>query len=446
LYSKERSLKKKVAVISLGCPKNWVDTENIVGLLKSTGDVVFVGNLKEADIIIVNTCGFIRPAKEESIDEILTAIEEKKENPEKRVIVAGCLYQRYKEELKKELPEVDAFLGVDEIEKSVERILNRKFAAKKPYLLREILTPKHLAYLKISEGCSNVCSYCAIPLIRGPLKSRPLEEVIEEAKVLADKGVKELYVIAQDTTAYLHDKGEREGLVKLLKELEKIEGIQWIRLMYTYPSHITDSLIDLMADSEKILKYIDVPLQHINDKVLASMGRKYTKSDAEKLIEKLRKKIPGVAIRTTFIVGFPVEGEKEFEELHLFLKEVEFDWAGFFKYSREEGTPAYGLGDLPEELKDSRLNLLEETQFWIYEKKHRELIGKELELIVDGESEEMPGFVEARSYRNAYEIDGIIYLKGNFRPGQVVRAVVTDLASNVDLIAEIPSDKGKAFK
>ena len=434
-------MKKKVAVISLGCPKNWVDTENIVGLLKSTGDVVFVGDLKEADIIIINTCGFIRPAKEESIDEILTAIEEKKENPEKKVIVAGCLYQRYKEELKKELPEVDAFLGVDEIEKSVERILNRKFAAKKPYLLREVLTPKHLAYLKISEGCSNACAYCAIPLIRGPLRSRPVDELVEEAKVLADKGVKELYVIAQDTTAYLYDRNEREGLVKLLRELEKVEGIRWIRLMYTYPSHISDSLIDLIADSEKIVKYIDVPLQHINDKVLASMGRKYTRRYAEELIEKLRKRIPGVTIRTTFIVGFPVEGEEEFEELHSFIKDVEFDWAGFFKYSREEGTTAYRLGDLPEELKESRIGLLEETQFWIYEKKHRELVGKEFELIIDGKSEEMPGFSEARSYRNAYEIDGIIYLKGHFRPGEMVKAKVTGLASNVDLIAEIEGDK-----
>jgi len=439
-------LKKRVAVISLGCPKNWVDTENIVGLLKSTGDVVFVRDLKDADIIVINTCGFIRPAKEESIDEILTAIEEKKENPEKKVIVAGCLYQRYKEELRKELPEVDAFLGVDEIEKSVERILNRKFAAQKPYLLREILTPKHIAYLKISEGCSNGCAYCAIPIIRGPLKSRPIKEVVEEAKFLADRGVKELYVIAQDTTAYLHDRNEKEGLVKLLKELERIEGIEWIRLMYTYPSHITDSLVDLIADSEKIVKYIDVPLQHVNDKVLASMGRKYTRHYAEKLIEKLRERIPGIAIRTTFIVGFPTEGEREFEELHAFLKDVELDWVGFFKYSREEGTPAYALGDLPEELKESRLNLLEETQFWIYEKKHRELVGKELELIVDRKSEEMPGFVEARSYRNAYEIDGIVYLKGDFPTGEIVKATVTGLASNVDLIAEREVDRKRAKK
>jgi len=435
-------LKKKVAVISLGCPKNFVDTETMVGLLKATGDVEFVSSLEDADVILVNTCGFIQPAKEESIDEILNAIEEKKNSPEKKVVVAGCLYQRYKEELKRELPEVDAFIGVNELLESVEKILNRKASVQKPYLLREILTPKHLSYLKISEGCSNGCTYCAIPLIRGPLRSRPINELIEEAKRLADLGVKELYVIAQDTTAYLYDRGEKEGLVKLLRELEKIEGIEWIRLMYTYPSHITDSLIDFVASSEKVLKYFDVPLQHINDKVLASMGRKYSRKFAENLIEKLRKRIPGVAIRTTFIVGFPTEGEAEFEELHSFIKEAELDWVGFFKYYREEGTAAYKLGDLPEEVKESRLSLLEEIQFWIYENKHRELIGKEFELIVDSPSSEMPGYVEARSYRNAYEIDGIVYLKGNFQPGEFVKARITDLASNVDLIAEPVGDKG----
>ncbi len=435
-------MKKRVAVISLGCPKNLVDTETMVGLLKATGDVVFVDNLQDADIILVNTCGFIQPAKEESIDEILNAIEEKKENPEKKVVVAGCLYQRYKEELKKELPEVDSFIGTNEILSSVEKILNRKVSYSKPYLLREILTPKHIAYLKISEGCSNGCTYCAIPLIRGGLKSRPIDEVVDEARRLSDLGVRELYVIAQDTTAYLYDKGEKEGLLKLLEKLEKIEDIEWIRLMYTYPSHISDSLIDFISNSEKVVKYLDVPLQHISDKVLSSMGRKYTRRDAEKLIEKLRRRIPGIAIRTTFIVGFPTEGEEEFEELHSFIKDYQFDWVGFFKYYSEEGTVAYKMEDLPDEVKESRLSLLEETQFWIYEKKNKGLVGKEFDLIVDRESDEMPGFSEARSYRNAYEVDGIVYLKGSFKPGEIVRGKVTELASNVDLIAE-PSNAGK---
>jgi ribosomal protein S12 methylthiotransferase len=427
---------KKVAVISLGCPKNQVDTEVMLGLLKATGKIVFVDNLKDADIIIVNTCGFIQPAKEESIDEILNAIEEKNENPEKKVVVAGCLYQRYKEELKKELPEVDVFIGVNEIIKAAEKILNQKIAVQKPYLLRQITTPPHIAYLKISEGCSNNCSYCAIPIIRGNLKSRPIEELVEEAKKLSDQGVKELYVIAQDTTAYLYDKGKKDGLTKLLEELEKVEGIEWIRLMYTYPTHISDSLIDLVANSEKVLKYFDVPFQHINNKVLASMGRKYTRKEVEELINKLRKRIRDVAVRTTFIVGFPTEGEREFEELLSFIKDVQFDWAGFFKYSREEGTSAYPFGDLEEEVKEYRLNLVEEVQYSIYEKKHLELIGKELELIVDTASHEMPGFVEARSYRNAYEVDGLVFLKGNFKPGSIVKAKITGLASNVDLVAE----------
>ena len=430
------SEKKRVAVISLGCPKNLVDTENMIGLLKATGDVVFVDNLKDADLIIVNTCGFIQPAKEESIDEILTAVEEKRRSPEKRVVVAGCLYQRYREELRRELPEVDVFVGVDEIHRSPELILGKEVSAKKTFLLREILTPPHIAYLKVAEGCSNACTYCAIPIIRGPLKSREPAELVEEARLLADKGVKELYIVAQDTTAYLQDRGTKDGLLKLLKELEKVEGLRWIRLMYTYPSHITDSLVDFIAGSEKTLAYLDIPLQHINDKVLASMGRKYTRAYVETLLEKLRSRIPGVTIRTTFIVGYPAEGEKEFEELCAFLKSAEFDWVGFFKYSREEGTQAYSLGDLPESLKESRLNLLEETQFWIYEKKHRQFVGRVFDVIVDGYSEDMPGFVSARSYRSAYEVDGVIYLKGDFPPGSILKAKVTGLASNVDLVAE----------
>ncbi len=427
---------KKVAVVSLGCSKNLVDTEYMVGFLKATGNVTFVDNLREADIILVNTCGFIRPAKEESIEEILTAIEEKVENPEKKIVVSGCLYTRYKEELKKELPEVDTFIAVDEIEKCVEKILNRKLNVKKPYMLREILTPNHLAYLKISEGCSNNCTYCAIPIIRGSLKSRPIGDIVEEAKILAERGIKELYIIAQDTTAFLHDRGNKQGLITLLEELEKVEGIHWIRLMYTYPSHITDSLIDFMASSEKLLHYLDVPFQHISDKVLSSMGRRYTGRMARKLIEKIRKRIPDITLRTTFIVGFPSEGEKEFEELCSFVKEAAFDWAGFFKYSREEGTGAYKLGDIPEEIKERRLETIENLQYSLCEKKNMSLIGKEFELIVDAKAEGLEGYCEARSYRNAYEVDGIVYLKGNFNPGDIVKARINELASSVDLMAE----------
>lgn len=427
---------KKVAVISLGCPKNLVDTEHMVGLLKATGDVLFVDNLEDADIIIVNTCGFITPAKEESIDEILTAIEEKKKDPEKKVVVAGCLYQRYRDELKKELPEVDVFIGVDELEKSVEKILDRQFQPEKPFLYRHILTPPHIAYLKIAEGCSNNCTYCAIPLIRGPYRSRPEEEIIEEAKHLAAQGVKELYVIAQDTTAYGMDRKEKNGLLRLLQKLETVEGIEWIRLMYTYPSHITDELIDYIADSKKVLHYLDVPFQHVTDKVLLSMGRKYFRRYVDELIDKIRNRIPDIALRSTFIVGFPSETEEDFEKLVEFLKEKKLDWVGFFKYSREEGTAAYNMGDLPEDVKDSRLNLLEEVQYSIFEENNRKFIGKEMRLIVDGPADDMEGYVEARGYRNAYEVDGIVYLKGNYAPGTFVDAKITGLASNVDLIAE----------
>ncbi|SNR81576.1 30S ribosomal protein S12 methylthiotransferase RimO [Desulfurobacterium atlanticum] len=428
--------KKKIAVISLGCPKNHVDTELMVGFLKATGDVIFVDRVEDADIVIVNTCGFIRSAKEESIDEILTAVEEKKRNPEKKVVVAGCLYQRYREELKKELPEVDVFIGVDELEKSVEKILNKRFQPDKPFLYREILTLPHFAYLKISEGCSNNCSYCAIPIIRGPLRSRPADEIVEEAKLLAKKGIKELYVVAQDTTAYGFDRGEKDALVRLLKRLEKVKGIEWIRLMYTYPTHVSKDLIGLIAESEKIVNYIDVPFQHVSDKVLMSMGRKYSYSYIDELIDKLREKIPDVAIRSSFIVGFPTETEKDFEQLISFLKRKKLDWAGFFKYSREEGTSAYNLGDLPEDVKDSRLNFIEDVQYAIFEENSQKLVGKEFTLLVDAISQDMKGYVEARSYRSAYEIDGIVYLKGNFKPGEFVRGKIVGLASNVDLLAE----------
>lgn len=428
---------KKIAVISLGCPKNLVDTENMLGILESTGKVKFTKDLRAADIILVNTCGFIEPAKKESIDEILNVIEEKKRNPNKRIVVAGCLYQRYKEEIKKGFPEVDNFIGTDEVEKVAEKLLNQKVAAFKPYLLRHVLTPPHIAYLKISEGCSNGCSFCAIPIIRGRLKSRPMDEIVDEAENLAMKGVKELYIIAEDTTAYMYDRRKKNVLVKLLRKLERIEGIKWIRLMYAYPSHVTDELIDFMAESKKMVHYIDVPFQHISDKVLLSMGRRYNRNFIEDLIKKLRKKIPDIAIRSTFIVGFPTEGEREFEELLSFVKTAKLDWVGFFKYSLEEGTRAYSLGDLvPDEVKSSRISLIEDVQYSISEEINEKLIGKKLKLIVDGKAEDMPGYVEARSYRNAHEIDGIVYLRGNYKSGSFVDARITGLASSVDLIAE----------
>ncbi len=428
--------KKKIAVISLGCPKNHVDTELMTGFLKAAGDVVFVNNLEDADILIVNTCGFINPAKEESIEEILNAVEEKKKNPGKKVVVAGCLYQRYKEELKKELPEVDVFIGVEELEKSVEKILDKQFQPEKPFLYREILTLPHFSYLKISEGCSNNCSYCAIPIIRGSLKSRSEDEIVEEAKLLADKGVKELYVIAQDTTAYGMDRGEKNALVDLLNKLERIKSIEWIRLMYTYPSHITEELIDTIAGSEKIVNYLDVPFQHVSDKILLSMGRKYSYSFIEELIDRLRDRIPEIAIRSSFIVGYPTETENDFEQLVAFLKSKKLDWAGFFKYSREEGTTAYNLGDLPEPLKESRLNFIEDIQYSIFQEKSGKLVGKEFPLLIDEKSKDMKGYMEARSYRSAYEIDGIVYLKGEFTPGKFVKAKITGLANDVDLVAE----------
>ncbi len=433
---------KKVALVSLGCAKNLVDSEYLLGFLRATGKVELVEDPENADIVIINTCAFIQPAKEESIEEILAAVEQKRDNPQKKIIAMGCLCQRYGSELKREIPEIDAIFGINNLEEIVEEIVGIKFEASRPYLLRHLLTPKHISYLKIAEGCSNYCSYCAIPLIRGPLRSRPLHDVVQEVKHLAQNGVKELYLVAQDTAAYLRDLGDKNGLLRLLKEIEKIDGIEWIRLMYLYPSHLTDELIDYVADSPKVLKYFDIPLQHINDKVLSLMGRRYNRAYVERLIEKIRKKMPNACLRSTFIVGFPAEGEEEFKELYNFLKDAEFDWAGFFKYYREEGTRAYSLGDLPQDVKDERLSSLEHLQTYISESKNRSLLKRKLKVIVDGKSQELPGFYEARSYRNAYEVDGIIYVEAKeLKEGEFAEVTAVELANSFDLIAELEGGK-----
>lgn len=425
----------KLFVESLGCPKNTVDTELMIGYLKYSADVKFTDDIRKADVILINTCGFITPAKEESVDEILNAVEIKKLHKDKKIIVSGCLYERYKEELKKELPEVDNFIGVYELETITQKVLNKPFSHPYPYTLREIITPAHIGYLKIAEGCSNGCSFCSIPLIKGGFKSKKEDDIIKEAEFLSKKGVKELYLIAQDTTAYMLEKGEKNSLVKLLKKLESIEGLEWIRIMYTYPTYITEELIDFIQSSNRVLKYIDVPLQHISDRVLKSMNRKYSKKEAVELIEKLKKN--GVTIRSTFIVGYPDETKEDFDELCNFLEEYELDWAGFFKYYSEENTPAFRLKDMDEKIKDERLNEIEEIQREIYEKKHKDLVGREVELIIDGKSQEMPGFLEARMKRSAYEIDGIVFIpEPGLKIGTIIKAKIKQTINTTDLIAE----------
>ncbi len=402
----------KVYIESLGCPKNTADSEYMAGILKYSGCEV-VKKPEQADVVLVNTCGFIEPAKQESINSILEFADLKK-NGLKKLIVTGCLYERYKKELKEELPEVDGFLGVHELNKISDVVLGRAIHRERLYEFRELLGKPHIGYLKIADGCSNGCTFCAIPLIKGGFKSKSMDELVDEANVLAKKGVKELYVIAQDTTAYMFERDLKNQLVKLLKGLENVDGIEWIRLMYTYPSFVTDELIDFMADSKKVVHYLDIPFQHVSDRVLKDMGRMYTKKDIDKLLKKLRDKIPDIAIRSTFIVGFPTETEEDFEELVGFLESARLDWSGFFKYYHEEGTLSFNrYDDLDDQVKQDRLMEAESLASSITEEINESLVGKSLSVMIDGESEDWPGYYAGRSYRSAYEIDGVIYVKGD---------------------------------
>ena len=365
----------KIGVVSLGCPKNLVDSETMLGLIHEENYEI-TNDPSEAEIIIVNTCGFIESAKEESINTILQMAEYKKSGSCKYIIVTGCLSQRYAEELFSELPEADAIAGVevyDEIGSIIKRVMNGErfimlerskpdviYTSKETFLPRILTTPSYTAYLKIAEGCDNCCSYCAIPKIRGPYRSKPMEQVLKEAKALANNGVKELIVVAQDTTRYGEDlpEGKLLLLADLLKELNKIESLKWIRVMYCYPNNFTDELIETFASLDKVCKYVDLPLQHASNRLLASMNRYDTREEVETLLAKLRKRIPGIVIRTTFIVGFPGETDADFEELKEFVEQQRFENAGVFAYSQEEGTVAGAMpNQIPDEIKQERYHL-----------------------------------------------------------------------------------------
>ena len=428
--------RKNIEVITLGCAKNLVDSERLIKQLDANNFNI-VTDSEQADTIIINTCGFINPAKEESINTILNAIELKKNKKIEKVIVAGCLSERYKEELKKEIPEVDAFLGTEDYS-GILKELNLNL---KNDLLGEriISTPLHYAYLKISEGCDNPCSFCAIPLMRGKHKSFPMEKLINESRSLVANGVKELIIIAQDTTDYGKDIYGKRKLAGLLRKLSEIENLEWIRLLYAYPSHFPEDVMDEISQNPKICNYIDLPLQHISDNVLKSMRRGITKNSTLKLIEKLRNKIPDLTLRTTFIVGYPNEGEKEFNELYNFIEETEFDRIGVFKYSQEDDTHSYDLGDpVPDEIKEERLASLMELQKEISLKKNRELIGKELKIIID---EVRDNYYIGRSERDTPEVDGEVLIdknKSTLQEGKFYKAKIID-AGEYDLYAEIPS-------
>ena len=424
----------KVEVITLGCSKNTVDSERLMRQLKSN-NIKLVETSEQADSIIINTCGFIEPAKEESINTILNAIELKKEGKINKVVVAGCLSERYKEELRKEIPEVDSYFGTEAFREIIEEFGGR---FKKELLgERELTTPKHYAYLKISEGCDNPCSFCAIPLIRGRHRSKPVEELVRETEFLASRGVKELIIIAQDTTDYGKDLYGQRNLALLLRRLSEVEGIKWIRLLYAYPSHFPDDLIKEINENPKILKYVDLPLQHISDKILKSMQRGISKRRTIELVNKLRSEIDGLTLRTTFIVGYPEETEEDFRELYDFVKQSRFDRLGVFTYSQEDNTTAYPLGDtVSEELKEERQAEIMELQKEISLEKNKVLIGKKTEVVIDSVEGD---YYVARSRRDAPEVDGEVFIPvesndavpGNFYEVEIYDCNEYDLYANI---------------
>lgn len=430
----------KIGVVSLGCPKNLVDSETMLGLIHEENYEI-TNDPSEAKIIIVNTCGFIESAKEESINTILQMAEYKKSGSCKYIIVTGCLSQRYAEELFNELPEADAIAGVevyDEIGSIIKRVMNGErfimlerskpdviYTSKETFLPRILTTPSYTAYLKIAEGCDNCCSYCAIPKIRGPYRSKPMEQVLKEAKALANNGVKELIIVAQDTTRYGEDlPGGKLLLADLLKELNKIESLKWIRVMYCYPNNFTNELIETFASLDKVCKYVDLPLQHASNRLLASMNRYDTREEVETLLAKLRKRIPGIVIRTTFIVGFPGETDADFEELKEFVEQQRFENAGVFAYSQEEGTVAGAMpNQIPDEIKQERYHELMALQAQISEEIHKDTEGQTLEVLVEGIEEDGSGLHYGRSYREAPDIDGLVFIEnpGDIKPGCFVK-------------------------
>ncbi len=398
--------KNIIEIITLGCSKNVVDSERLSRQLIANNFEIS-DTSENSDSIIINTCGFIDAAKEESINTILEAVELKKQGKINKVIVAGCLSERFKDDLIKEIPDVDVYFGTEDYEGII-----REFGGNlKKELLgeRHLSTSRHYAYLKVSEGCDNPCSFCAIPLMRGLHKSKPMEDLIKEVESLAGKGVKELIIIGQDTTDYGKDVYGKRNLAELLNKISQVNGIEWIRLLYAYPSHFPEDLIDEIADNPKICKYIDIPLQHISDPILKSMRRGISKNTTIKLLNKLKKRIPNLALRTTFIIGYPNETEKEFNELKNFVSEIKFDKVGVFNYSMEENTPAFILGNsVPEEVKEKRKSELMELQKEISYAKNKNMIGKKIKIIIDDIEGE---YFVGRTERDAPEVDGEVLIK-----------------------------------
>lgn len=428
----------KVGFVSLGCPKNLMNTERMLALLAQDGFEIVAEDV-DADVIVINTCAFIESAKTEAIDNILDVAWLKEHHTLKGIVVAGCLPQRYGKEILKELPEVNCIIGTG----SVDKICDAVRAAYEGHSYsafddigtaefggeRVITTPDHFAYLQIAEGCDNCCSYCVIPSIRGKFRSRPMTNLVDEARELAGLGVKELCLIAQDTTRYGEDLYGTYALDSLITELSEIEGIEWIRLLYCYPERITDGLIDVIANNPKVVKYIDMPIQHINNEILWAMNRRDTKESILEVIGKLRERVPGIILRSTVIVGFPGETAAQFEELRKCLKEIRFERLGVFTYSREEGTPAYGFPEqIAEKTKEKRQAILMEQQERIHNECNETFVGKTLKVLCEGYDPVAESFY-GRSYADAYDIDGKIYFSSskNIPEGQFVDVLIREV-------------------
>jgi ribosomal protein S12 methylthiotransferase len=436
----------RVYMHTLGCPKNRVDSEIMLGALTGAG-YRLVPDPEEAEVIVVNTCGFIESAKEESVEAIVDLAEMKREGRCRKLVVTGCLVQRHAEELARELPEVDHFLGTGaypEVARVVSDAQAKRLVVPDPDFVHSAATPRvsslpsHTAYLKIAEGCDNACAFCIIPKLRGRQRSRPVADVVAEAEALAARGAVELSLVAQDLTAYGQDLPGRVRLHTLLPELAKVDGIRWIRLHYAYPRDVPDALVDVLASEPRIVKYLDMPLQHSSDRLLRSMKRGRDSVFLRDLLARLRRRVPGIALRTSLIVGLPGETEEDFEDLLDFVREQRFERLGVFEYSAEEGTPAAEMpGQVPAETKKQRYRAVMEAQQEIARAHQRAMIGRRIEVLVEGRAEETEHLLAGRHAQQAPEIDGLTYLNdGVAYPGEIVTVEVTD-ASDYDLVGRV---------
>lgn len=451
-----KDIKKKVGFVSLGCPKNLVDSEVMMGRLAAAGYEI-TNNADEADTVVVNTCGFIESAKAESVEAILEATRLKSEGGAKRVVVAGCLVERYRDDLIKEIPEVDAFIGTNEIERILEAADEKSNFKELPLLpignksatyLYDFDTPRfratasHTAFIKIAEGCDRPCAFCSIPGMRGSFRSRRFGSILKEAEDLATQGVKEVVLIAQDSSRFGEDLGEVDALAKLIRALGEVKGLEWVRVMYAYPTHISDEFLAAIAETPKAVKYLDMPLQHGSRNVLKLMRRGGTRESLEKLIRRVREKVPGITIRTTFITGFPGETEQDFEELVSFVRNCEFDNVGVFTYSDEEGTAAFELGDKVDArtAKRRRTTLMKE-QAKISKRKNKSKIGSRIRVLFEGVSKESDLLFQGRHEGQAEEIDGYILINDvaegfDLKPGDFCSVEITE-ALEYDLVGRV---------